>query len=535
MSAALRSGPRALAALLRGMDQMTALVRLTLGPVPRTVAVARITSGPPEILDNAAVIARRTLQFADPFENMGGMLIRHLVWRVFEQVGDGGATAAVLAQAMVHAGAKAIAAGANPVLVRRGLEHGLTVATDALRQQARTVDGPDEIARTVAGSLHDAALAEMIGEVVDAIGPDGAVLIENAQGTTTVHEYVEGVRWNEGYVSSFLLKHDEATTTRLLNPRILLTDHVLERPEQLLPTLEACVAAGERALFVVAPEVRDSAIGMLVANRERGVLDAAVAVKAPSFATQRVRILDDLAVITGGRCISHERGERLEDVTAEDLGTARHAWATRLTFGILGGGGHKAAIRERMAEARAELRLDDGKDEYTTNLIKERIGKLSGTAVIIRVGAPTSPEQEERKMRVEAAVKSARSAMADGVVPGGGAALLRCIPALRELAGIGEDESFGVRALAQALAEPMRAIARNAGLEAEPLLAHAGACDGQTFDVVLQQWVDPWQAGLLDPLAVTRAALESAVSLAMTALTAEVLVHRKNPPMSTQP
>ncbi|HYW87415.1 MAG TPA: chaperonin GroEL [Chloroflexota bacterium] len=535
-TSAIRSGLAARAALLRGIDKMARLVRPTLGPLPRTVAVARITgTRPPEILDHAAIIARRTLEFRDPFENMGGMLIRHLVWRVFDQVGDGGATAAVLAQALVREGGKSIAAGANPVFVKRGIELGLAATRDALQRQARTIDGQDEIARAVAASLHDDQLAAMIGEVVDAVGADGAVIIEDAPGIATVHEYMDGVRWNEGLVSSFMLKHDEATDARLLDPRILITDYVLQRAEQLLAPLEACVAAGARSLLVIAPEVRDGAIGMLVANRDRGVLDAAVAVKAPSFGVQRTNILEDIAIITGGRCISEERGQRLADVTAQDLGKARHAWATRRAFGILGGQGSKPAIRERISDAKAELRLLRSGDQYETNLIRERIGKLAGLAAIVRVGAPTSAEQEERKLRIEAAVKSARSAVQHGVVPGGGAALLACVPFLNNLAPGGEDESVGIRALAHALAQPMRAILRNAGIEPEPVLARARACPGRAFDVVQREWVDPWACGLVDPLPVALAALDTSVSAAMTALTAEVLVHRSEPPTSTEP
>jgi chaperonin GroEL len=531
----IRSGSAARAAMLRGIEQMTALVRPTLGPLPRTVAVAHIGGQqPPEILDNAAVIGRRTLELADPFENMGAMLIRHLVWRLFEQVGDGGATAAVLTQALVRGGAKLIAAGVNPVGIRRGMQLGLVEAISALRCQARTIDGPTDIARSVERSVHDAQLAELIGEVVDAVGVDGAIIVEDAPGTTTVHEYLDGIRWNEGYVSSFLLKQDEATSARLLNPRILATNYVLESAEQLLPTLEACVASGDRSLLVVAPEVRDPAIGMLVANRERGVLDTVVAVKAPSFGEQRARILHDIAVITGGRCISQDRGERLADVTVQDLGRARHAWATRRAFGILGGRGNKAAIRERLAEAKAELRLSDRADEYTTNLIKERIGKLAGTAAIIRVGAPTAAEQQERKLRVETAVKAARAAVQEGVVPGGGAALLACVPALENVSTASDDECFGVQALAQALAEPMRAIVGNAGVD-DVAVVQSRACPGMAFDVIERRWVDAYATGLVDPLAVVLAALEISVSSAVMALTAEVLVHRKQPPMSMKP
>jgi chaperonin GroEL len=532
-------GPTARAALLRGMEQMTSLLRPTLGPLPRTVAITSLLgSQPPEILDSAATIARRTIQLKDPFEDMGGMLIRHLAWRVFERVGDGAATAAVLAQALVQAGARYVAAGGNPVAVKRGMECGLAAAVAELRRQARIIDGPAEIASVVAGILRSSDLAAMLGEVVDAVGAEGAIQIEDAQGTQTVHEYMDGVRWNEGFMSSFLLRPDEATLTRMLNPRVLVTDWPLERAEQLLPTLEACVGAGERSLFVVAPDIRDSAVGLLVANRERGVLEGAVAVRAPSVGVQRAQILEDLAIITGGHCISQERHDRLADVTLDDLGRARQAWATRFAFGILGGQGNRAAIRGRIAEARAELRTV-GDDVFATAKIQERIGKLAGTAVTIHVGAASKAEQADLKLRIEAAVKSARSALQDGVVPGGGAALLACVPAL-EAMQLGGDEAVGVAALAQALAEPMRAIARNAGFEAGPIVDHARRSCGlkekvTVFDVVRGEWVDPWSAGLVDPLEVVVAALETSVSTATLALTAEVLVRRKNPPRAVNP
>jgi chaperonin GroEL len=513
---------------------MTSLLRPTLGPLPRTVAIRRIVgSEPPEVLDSGAMIARRTIQLADPFEDMGGMLIRNLAWRVFDQVGDGTAAAAVLAQSLVHTTSKYVMVGGNPMAVKRGVERGLAVVTAELRRQARPIDGPTDIAGIVAATLRRSDLAEMLGEVVDAVGPEGAILVEDAQGTQTTHEYIDGVRWNEGFVSSFLLRTNESTTTRVLNPCFLITDYSLERSEQLLPTLEACVAAGERSLFVIAPEVKDSAVGLLVVNRERGVLDSAVAVRAPSAGAQRTRILEDLAVITGGRCFSQERGDRLAHVTINDLGKARQAWATRVAFGILGGHGSKAAIRQRIGEARAELRTVDEDDVFTSAKIHERIGKLAGTTAIIRVGAPTTAEQLELKLRIEAAISSARSALKDGVVPGGGAAMLACVPALDALEVSG-DEAVGVSALAHALAEPMRAIVANAGLEVGPLVNQARQC-GLAYDVVQREWVNPWSANLVDPLAVVVTALESSVSTAMLALTAEVLVRRKNPPRAVKP
>ncbi len=540
MTRRIVQGASARAALLRGIDHMTNLLRPTLGPLPRTVAISPIVgSQPPEILDNAAVIARRTIQLGDPFEDMGGMLVRHLAWRVYDRVGDGSATAGVLAHALAHAGAKYVAAGGNPVTVQRGMRGGLAVASAELRRQARTIDGPAAIARVVLGIVRRADLADMLGEVVDAVGPDGAILVEDAQGTHTVHEYLDGIRWNEGFVSSFLLRPEESSMTRVLNPRVLITDWTIERAEQLLPTLEACVGAGERSLLVIAPEVRDSAIGLLVANRQCGVLDGVVAVRAPSIGTQRARILEDIAVVTGGRCITQQRHERLADVTIGDLGKARQAWATRFAFGMLGGQGSKAAIRQRLAEARAELRTVDPDDQYTTAKIQERIGKLAGTAVTIHVGAASKSEQQDLKLRIEAAVRSARAALQEGVVPGGGAALLACIPAL-EAMGTSGDEAVGVAALAYALAEPMRTIARNAGMEPGPIVdqsrQRAMRQDRErVFDVVECAWVDPWTAGLVDPLSVALAALETSVSTATLALSAEVLIRRKNAPRAVKP
>jgi chaperonin GroEL len=279
-------------------------------------------------------------------------------------------------------------------------------------------------------------------------------------------------------------------------------------------------------------------VGLLVVNRERGVLDGAVAVKAPSFGPQRTRILEDIAAITGGRCVCQDRQARLADVTIDDLGKARQAWATRFAFGILGGQGSKVGIRQRVAEARAELETVED-DPLTSEKIKERIGKLAGTAAIIHVGAPGKSEQEELKFRIEAAVRAARSALRSGVVPGGGAAMLACIPAL-EAMDVSGDEAIGSRALVHALAEPMRTIVANAGLEVSSILHEArrrGASQVRecAFDVLQRQWVDKWSGGIVDPLAVALAALETSVSLAALALTSEVLVRRKNPPLEINP
>lgn len=529
------AAPAGRAALVRGMGLMTRLLRPTLGPAARTVAIAPlIGQRPPEILDSAATIARRTVGLGDPFEEMGAMIVRHLVWRVHERVGDGAATAAVLTQALVEEAHTYLAAGGSPVGLKRGLEQGLAAAEAALRQQARRIEEPAEIAALVVGALRDPALAKTLGTVVDAVGPDGSIQVEDADGTETAVEYLDGVRWNEGYLSPHLLAPGE-TTARLLEPRILLTDHHLERAEQLVAALEACASAGARSLLVVTPAARDAAIGVLVVNRERGRFDGAVAARAPLFGDQRVQVLDDLAVITGGRAVLSERHDRLEDVTLADLGRARQAWVTPTAFAILGGRGERAAIRARIAAAKQELRATPADEVWVRERIRERIGKLAGTAAVLKVGAATPSEQAELKLRVEAAIATARAAVADGVVPGGGAALLACAPAVDALPLRG-DEAVGARLLARALAEPMRTLARNAGCEPSAILHEArqrGA--GWTFDVVRRTWADAWQAGLLEALPVVLAALEAAVSAAAIALTSDVLIHRPDAPVSVEP
>jgi len=515
---------------------MAALVRPTLGPLARTVAIAgQFPNDAPEVLDNAATIMRRTIQVGDPFADMGAMLVRHLAWTVFARVGDGAATAVTLAHALLHAAAPALAAGADPMALRRGIERGLAVAVQELRDQARPVESAAELARCIAGVMRDPALAATIGELVEAVGPDGAVLIEEWQGTTTTAAYLDGLRWKSGLLSSYLLKAGKSVG-RLSEPRILVTDCPLATANDLLPVLEACVAAGERHLLVIAPEIGTAALGLLIANRERGVLDGALAVRAPGSGEQQARILEDIAVATGGRAFLVATGAHLSDVAIADLGRARHVWATADTFAILGGRGEKEAIRRRIGEAKAELRAASSDDDARRH-IRERIGKLAGTAALVHVGAATESERVELRTRVEAAVTAAQAALRDGAVPGGGGALLACVPALERLADdLRGDEALGVRLLARALPAPMRAIAANAGIDASAVFNNARPlAPGWTFDVLRRQWVDAEQSGLLDPLPVVLAALEGSVSTAVMALTTDVLIRHKRPESAKTP
>lgn len=522
---AMLYGDAARKTLLRGMEQMTALLRPTLGPVARTVAIVSLLNGRPEILDDGATIARRTIALSDPFESIGAMIVRHLAWRVHETAGDGATTAAVIATRLMAEAVRVIAAGASPVSVRRGIEQAAEVARSELHAQAQPIDLPEEIARIVHGTVRDDKLAEMVGEIVEGIGEDGVVLVENANGLETEYQYLEGIHWNEGWHSPSFLRGSE-TVVRLIDPRVLITDMPIETPAQLTPILDACARAGIRSLLVVAPEIAESALSLLLVNRERGILES-VAVKTPSHGDQRVGILEDLAVSTGGRCFRREVGETIVSATVDDLGTARQAWARPRSFGVLGGHGTREAVRSRIAEVRAELAAVKD-DEWLKKRIQERIGKLSGSAVMVVVGAATEAARDELRVRVESAVTLGRAAVRDGVVPGGGAALLASAAAVeRAVAGRRDDEAVGWRILAAALSEPMQAIAANAGLDGRAIVAAAGArVPGQTYDVWQKTWVDPWEAGILDSLGVLETALDAGVSAATTALTSEVLIHR---------
>jgi chaperonin GroEL len=520
-------GVSARTSLIRGIDRMAGLVAPTLGPIAGTVAIESLVSPTPEVLDHGATIARRTIQLADPFEDMGGMLVRDLLREVFERVGDGTATTAVLTRALSHGLERYLASGGNARQIEQGLQCALEVAVAELDRLARPIEGAAAIAHVVAAVVHQQRIAEIVGEVLATTGPDGAVVVEGGEAFETTFEYLEGARWSEGLVSEVFLSAGQ-TTLRLLEPRILITDCALDRPEQLLPVLEACVAAGERRLFVVAPELSEAVVGLLAVNVERGVFEAVAAVRAPLTGDDRAAVLADLAVISGARCVQAAAGG-LRTFASADLGWARQAWATRQAFGIVGGRGGRGALRERVAEARAELsRL--GRDPHRRKTLQQRIGRLDGLGALIRVGAATPLERDELLMRTEAAVTAARLALQSGVVPGGGSALLACATAI-EARPLTDDDRVAGALLARALCAPMRTIAFNAGWREPGAIVDEARRRGPdwSFDVVRGSWLRFDQAALVDPLAVVQTALETSISAACTAATTGALVRRRQP------
>jgi chaperonin GroEL len=518
-------GPAVRGALVRGIETMVATVRPTLGPLPRTVAVLEIDSGRPiEVLDDAATILRRTIELPDPYVNMGAMMLRHAVWKTYEAVGDGGAITAVLLLAIIRRLSPYVAAGGDPIALRRHLDRALAVATEALQQQSRSLQGPDEIAAAALTICQDPELAKMLGEILDIIGNDGCLLIENAYGSGLARQYVEGVHWNEGYRSPYFVTDEDKQEVRLDNPAILISDLRLTEADDLVPLLDRLVAAQCPGLLVIADEVSGSALSLLLANHRQGALRS-VAVRAPIHVSASV--LEDLAVVCGGRVVTAAGGERVADLALTDLGHATHVWANAGNFGIYGGHADPSHLRRRIAAVRAELAQADKTDEREQ--VRQRLGKLMGGVAVLHVGGDSEREQGARKALAMRTVTALRLALECGVAPGGGAAYLACLRALRAPTS-SMEERVAFQGLAAALEEPLAAIAANAGFEPSTIAAQVsehGAWSG--FDALTGQVVDMWETGIVDPVPVLRKALEVAVSGAVMTLISGVLVHKREP------
>ncbi len=529
------SGPPARAALRRGIDSLAEAVRSTLGPTARTVAVQDVLSGRPiEVLDDAATILRRIIEIPNHYTNMGAMMLRHATWKTFEAVGDGGATTAVLFQAIMRHTAPYVAAGGDPIALRHYLKQGLGVATAALQSQARPLDGLDEIARAAETLCHDPELAMMLGEVFDIIGTDGYLQIENGYAPHLERRYVEGVHWGEGYLSPYFTTDELAREARLELPLVLISDLHLTKAEQLVPLLDRLVEARCPGLLLIADEVSGEALQLLLTNHRQGVLRS-IAVKAPSHEPYRARILADLAILTGGRVVTKESGQRAAQVALSDLGRVRQAWANDSNFGFYGGDAEPAASRQRIADVKAELAA--ATTEEDREQARQRLGKLVGGVAILYVGALTAGQQQTRKDLARRTATAMRLALRDGVVPGGGAAYLACQEALQARGeSLSTDKRVVTRALSAALQEPLAAIAANAGYNQQTVVARVkDSPPWWGFDALTGQFTDMWSAGIMDSVTVLQTALESAVSGAAMALTSDVLVHMRAPLAKAKP
>ncbi|HUE76118.1 MAG TPA: chaperonin GroEL [Chloroflexota bacterium] len=516
--------PKSRAAFMRGMGVMTRALRGTLGPAARKVAIMPIIGNnkSPELLDSGATIARRILEIPRWSEDMGAMLIRHLAWRMTEEVGDGATTAAVLTHAIATQANKYIAAGGNAQRIRVGLERARDVVLEELDKQKIVLDDPQEVGRLAAAATGDPRIGELIAEIFDVVGMEGVIIVENAPYTHVDREYVEGMQWDKGYFSGWFCDQGRDDVT-LENARVLVTDNTISKMSEILPVVEKVVAAGEKALFIVAHEVQGEALSLLVVNKQKDILHSC-AVKSPGYGDRKIRILEDVASLTGARFFSSDAGEKVANASLEDLGRVRRAWANRDFFSLVGGLGDPAELRKRINQLKKEIPTI--KDDYERGKARERLGKLVGGVALLKIGAATESERDEKKLRAEAAVAVTRVAIEDGVVIGGGMAYLACIPALKKM-DLDGDVGYGVKVLIRALEEPLRCIVENAGLEASPILGKARELQpGYGYDVLQEQYVDMREAGIMDPLKVVRTALSSAVSAAVMAITTEVLVHR---------
>ena len=524
---ALRYGDDARQSLQDGLDQLANAVKATLGPGGRNVALER-KFGLPLVVNDGVTVAR-DIELEDPFENLGARLVRQAAERAEEQTGDGTTTATVLAQAIVHEGFRNVAAGADPMAIRRGLNRARIAVDDAISAAAIPVAGTKAIAQVATISANDPTIGQLIGSVMERVGREGAVTVEESQTLTNEVEYVEGMQIDQGYLSPYFVTNTDRMEAVVDQPSILITDRKVTSLGDIVPILEKLVAAGRKDLLLIAEAVEGEALATLVVNRLRGTFNV-VALKAPGFGDRRKAILADLATVTGATVISEEVGKPLDSVEPADLGSARRVVATPDRTTIIEGHGAPERIQARIAELRAQL--EEANSDFDREKLRERLAKLAGGVAVIRLGASTETELTEKKHRVEDALAATRAALEKGIVPGGGVALLAAASEIDRLALEG-DEAVGARCLRRALAEPMRQIAANAGYDGAVVVEAVGRFQKQRrrpnlgFDALTGRYVDMVKAGIIDPAKVTHAALEAAVSVASMLLTTEAAITEK--------
>ncbi|MSQ23099.1 MAG: chaperonin GroEL [Chloroflexi bacterium] len=513
-------GDHARAHLKAGMDVLADAVKITLGPRGRNVVLDR-KFGPPTITNDGVTIARE-IELEDHFENMGVQLLKEAATKTNDVAGDGTTTATVLAQAFINEGFRNLAAGANPLHIKRGIEKGVDAVVAALKEMSVPIEGKNEIAQVAAISAADAEIGELIADVMDKVGKDGVITVEESKTMKFETEYVEGMQFDRGWLSPYFITSQDRMEVELEDPYILITDKKISSIADILPFLERFLAVA-RTLLIIAESIDGEALATLVVNKLRGTVNV-LAVKAPGFGDRRKAMLEDIAVLTGGQLVTEEAGRKLENADIPDLGRARKVISTKDTTTIIEGGGTNEAITSRMTQIRAQV--DQTTSEFDKEKLQERLAKLAGGVAVIRVGGATEVELKEKKHRVEDALSATRAAVEEGIVPGGGVAFINAIKALDAVRLTDPDEKTGVAILRRALEEPLRRIADNAGLEGSTIIAELRRRDQPRlgFDAAKGEFVDMIEAGIIDPLKVTRSALENAASAAAMILTTETLI-----------
>ncbi len=520
-------------ALREGVDALADAVKVTLGPRGRVVVLEK-KYGAPTITKDGVTVARE-IELEDPFENMGAQLAKQVATKTNDVAGDGTTTATVLAQALVRGAMRIVASGANPMSLRRGLERALPVAVEDLRRQARPVLTKDQIAHVAAISANDRQIGELIADVMEKVGKDGVITVEEGRGIKFETEFVDGLQLDRGYISPYFVTNPDRMEAVVENPYIIITDKKISSVHEILPLLEKVLQVS-KDIVIICDDLEGEALATLVVNKMRGTINA-LAVKAPGFGERRKAMLEDIAILTGGTVITDDLGLTFEKATVADLGRARRVVANKDDTTIIEGMGSDEAIQARIKQLKAQI--EDATSDFDREKLQERLAKLAGGVAVIKVGAATEVELKEKKARVEDALSATRAAVDEGVVPGGGVAYIRAQKAVLELAEKTEDpdEAAGIRLLAEALEEPTRLIAENAGLEGAVVVQHVKQRENpnEGWDAEKDRWGDMFELGIVDPVKVCRTALENAVSIGSLVLTTEALVAEIPEPPAAPP
>ena len=511
-------GEDARRALLRGVDAMVDTIKATLGPRGRPVALGR-KFGPPAVVDDGVSIAK-DIELEDHLENLGAQLVKEAATKTNDVCGDGTTTSSVLAQAIIHAGIRNVAAGADPMALKRGIEKATTAVVDELRRISTEVKGREQVAQVATVASRDPEIGNLIADIMEKVGKEGVITVEEGKGLKFETEFVEGMKFDRGYISPYFITNAERMEAVLDEPYILITDKKVSAVATLLPALEKILQVS-KDLLVIAEDVDGDALATLVVNKLRGTLNC-LAVKAPGFGDRRKAMLQDIAVLTGGNVISEEVGRKLDSVTVDDLGKARRVIADKDDCTIVEGKGSDESIQARIKQIKAQI--DDTTSDFDREKLQERLARLAGGVAVLKVGAPTEVDLKEKKLRVEDALSATRAAVEEGIVPGGGVALIRCISALDKLRFDG-DEATGVAIVKRALEEPLRIIAENAGEEGSVIVDFVKKNRKRMgYDAERNEYCNVFERGIIDPTKVVRSGLENAASVAAMMLTTEALV-----------
>ena len=533
MSKLIMRGDEARKALQAGVDQLADTVKITLGPKGRNVVLDKKYGAP--LITNDGVSIAKEVELPDPFENMGAQLVKEVSTKTNDVAGDGTTTATLLAQAMIHEGLKNLAAGANPIVVKKGMAKAVEAAVAEVKKQAKKVDGSNDIARVGAVSSGDEEIGKLIADAMEKVSADGVITIEESKTAETYSEVVEGMQFDRGYITPYMVTDTEKMEAVIDDAYILITDKKISVISDILLILEQLVQSGKK-LVIIAEDVEGEALNTLIVNRLRGTLDV-VCVKAPGFGDRRKEMLQDIAILTGGTVISEEVGLELKTATVDMLGRARQVKVTKENTTIVDGAGDAQAIKDRVGQIRNQIAVTTS--DYDKEKLQERLAKMAGGVAVIKVGAATETEMKEKKLRIEDALNATRAAVEEGVVAGGGTIFVNVIPAVEALLdSVDGDEKTGVRIIAKALEAPIRQIAANAGLDGSVILEkvrNSGKL-GYGFDAYKEEYCDMVAAGIIDPAKVTRSALENAASVSAMVLTTESLVADKpEPPAPAAP